>query len=150
MAEKIILFLQQNNNRYNFYTINSKLVGLQDVINQKNFAEELAYVRKELIDLGYIKQSETGSNILWFSLTKKGENFKSFNQDRQSEAELLDLEREIKSTGLQVSRLQLEDLINKLTDYSDNKWKSNWSFCISVATFIIAVIALIVSIIQKG
>jgi hypothetical protein len=45
-------------------------------------------------------------------------------------------------------KLSVDDLVGKVSDYQDNKWKSNWSFWISIGTAIIALIALLVSIVK--
>jgi hypothetical protein len=47
------------------------------------------------------------------------------------------LQYDLLKKELQQVNLNIDDLIGKVSDYADNKWKTKWSFIISVITIIL-------------
>lgn len=59
-----------------------------------------------------------------------------------------DIQYDLLKTDLRKANLEIQHLADSVSDYYDNKWKSNWSFVISIITVVIALAALIVSIVK--
>jgi histidyl-tRNA synthetase len=148
VAEKIIHILQKKEAQFEFTsrTIPQTEIGLSE-LDSREYKLYFSSVKTELIELEYIKPV----NEYYFRLTEKGNKFKSFadlekaekDQQEASEMQSLLLKKEFQKINLEI-----DDLINRVIDYEKNRWKSNWSFWISVVTLLISILAIIIS--KKG
>ena len=150
--EKIIEAYKANNGEGSQYAITQNEIPLKQQIEPPLFNKQSGIVVKEMLDSGYVKYRYANSKAFGM-LTDKGWKFTSFadlQKQEKDQEEKSAMQDELLTKELQKINLDIDDLIGKVSDYSDNKWKSKWSFIISVVTLLIAIAALVVSIIKKS
>lgn len=97
----------------------------------------LDYASSLLSELQDIKLIQEDENEL-FSLTENGQKLLTIyieNQSGQKDVERLENEK---------LKLEVDDLRNKFFDYESKKWKTKWSFILSVIAVGLTVIGLII------
>lgn len=104
-------------------------------------------IKAILVKYGYAEQVGRSS---FHQLTEKGRTAKAagghkayeqyLEEKTKKDAEKEQLQYELLKKDLQKANLEIEDLVSKVSDYADNKWKTNASFTISVITIILLVL----------
>lgn len=147
--EAIIAFLKNNNGEGGLYSLDKRQLGVDTNASPKEFSESFQFVKRQMKLQGYIDyRYETNKNF--FVLTTKGSSFTTFRDLERQQAEEKDrqeIQDKVARKELEKLNLEIDDLVNKLSDYDKVKTQAKWSLIVAiisaVGTIAAAVIAMI-------
>jgi hypothetical protein len=142
--EKTIAAIKAKDGEFHFYSVSPNTIQFEEDIDINAFNKNRDIVEKNLRDEGYVK-SKYKTDPWTVLLTPKGWEFTTFSDLSEKEKQIQEpseLEGEQLKKNLQKMNLEIETLVNTISDYDKVKRQTRLSLLCSVVSAIAAVIAI--------